>query len=68
MDWCLLATGVISLGLTMVQQGGANLLPLFTGQGIDGILAGVSSMIVPVCLLGTFVLRFCKRVATRTWR
>ena len=70
MDVSLLATGLISLGLTMVQQGRADLLRVFTdnGQGIGGLIAVGSNMIVPVLLLGALVVRFGKRVVTNTWR
>ena len=70
MDWCLLATGLISLGLTMVQQGRADLLRLVAddGDGVTGLLTGASGLLVPVCLLAAFIGRFGWRVVTRTWR
>lgn len=70
MDWCLLATGLISLGLTMVQKGRADLLQLLAEDsgGVNGILMGASGLIVPLGLLGAFVGRFFWRIVTRTWR
>jgi len=69
-DWLLLATGLIGLGLTMVQKGRSDLLKLLAddAQSIDGLLMGASGLVVPLCLLGAFVLRFCRRIFTRTWK
>ncbi|MGJ8724314.1 MAG: hypothetical protein ACSHYB_07145 [Roseibacillus sp.] len=70
MDWCLLATGLISLGLTMVQKGRADLLKLLSDNGasVDSILLGASGLVVPICLLGAFFGRFFWRIVTRTWK
>lgn len=69
-DWCLLATGLISLGLTMVQRGRADLLRLLAddAESVGGLLTGASSLIVPIALLGAFVARLGWRVVTRSWR
>lgn len=69
-DWVLLATGLISLGLTMVQKGRAELLSLVSdeGQTMDSFLAGVGGLVVPACLLGGFVLRLLFRLLTNTWK
>lgn len=70
MDWCLLATGLISLGLTMVQKGRADLWKLLGNDagGVDSLLAGASGLLVPIALLGAFVGRFFWRIVTRTWK
>ena len=70
MDWVLLATGLISLGLTMVQKGRADLLALLAddGGGVGSLLAGASGLVVPICLLGAFVGRIFWRIVTRTWK
>lgn len=69
-DWCLLATGLISLGLTMVQRGRADLLQLLEDDSgsLSGFLTGAGGFILPICLLGAFVGRFFWRVMTRHWK
>ena len=70
MDWCLLATGLISLGLTMVQKGRADLLRLLAddSDSIGGLLSGVSGLVIPVALLGAFLARLGWRAVTKTWK
>lgn len=69
MDWCLLATGLISLGLTMIQKGRADLMKLLPQDGweVGDLLVGVTGLIVPIALLGAFLARLLWRLVTRTW-
>ncbi|WP_377047629.1 hypothetical protein [Roseibacillus persicicus] len=70
LDWVLLATGLISLGLTMIQKGRTDLLSLLGDEGdsVSGLLASAGGLLVPISLLAAFVGRLGWRVVTRTWR
>ncbi len=68
-DWCLLATGLISLGLTVVQKGRSDLLRLLgeDQNSLGQLLTGAGGVLVPVSFLSAFVFRLGWRVVTRNW-
>ena len=70
LDWMLLATGLISFGLTMVQKGRADVLRLLAGDSESGggLLATGVGLFIPAALLLAFVARLIWRLLTRTWR
>lgn len=70
LDWILLATGFISLGMTLVREGRSELLSLLdenaSREGLIAVLLG--GYLVPFCLLAAFLGRFAIRIFTNTWR
>ncbi len=70
LDWCLLATGLISFGLTLIQRGRGDLLRLLADDGDQGggLLGGGVSLVVPFALLAAFLGRLGWRVVTKTWK
>ena len=63
-DWILLASGLISLGLTYIWRSRSELLSLLD-EGTSGPRAGdalLSAYLLPICLLGGFVLRLGFRI------
>ena len=69
-DWCLLATGLISYGITMIQKSRGEVLHLIANEGerIEGFLMGASGLLIPILLLSAFALRLFWRVVTWTWK
>lgn len=70
LDWILLATGLISLGMTLVREGRSELLSLLdenaNQEGLVAVLLG--GYLVPFCLIAAFLGRFLIRIFTNTWR
>ena len=68
-DWCLLAAGLIGLGLIAVQRQRSEVFALLSEDGEGaGLLNGNAFILIPICLLLAFFGRLGWRIATKTWK